>query len=199
MPFSLCLLMSVLLHSVLMISGILAHRYLGYTKILYFFGNCRLWNKGRYLPPSSLASLGASRCPKQCLDGYVRRHDQDGYLWLYTILFFEFLTPCPPWWGIVILIIGASSTILGVLYALMQHDMKTLLAYHSIENIGIILIGIGLSMIFKSYNLMALSSLAMIAGLYHVINHAVFKCLLFGCAGNIYYSTHTNNIEEFGG
>ena len=65
----------------------------------------------------------------------------------------------------VILIIGASSTILGVLYALMEHNMKTLLAYHSIENIGIILIGIGLSMIFKSYNLMALSSLAMIAGL----------------------------------
>jgi len=136
--------------------------------------------------PSNVSMVMSGVMIKTAIYGFIR-------------FYFEFLTPCPPWWGIVILIIGATSTILGVLYALMQHDMKTLLAYHSIENIGIILIGIGLSMIFKSYNLMALSSLAMIAGLYHVINHAVFKCLLFGCAGNIYYSTHTNNIEEFGG
>ena len=101
--------------------------------------------------------------------------------------------------GVIILIIGATSAILGILYALMERDIKTLLAYSSVENIGIILIGIGLSMIFKSYNQMALSSLAMIAGLYHLFNHAVFKCLLFGCAGNIYYSTHTKNIEELGG
>jgi hydrogenase-4 component B len=113
--------------------------------------------------------------------------------------YFEFLTPCPPWWGFIVLVAGASSAILGILYALMERDIKTLLAYSSVENIGIILIGIGLSMIFKSYNLMTLSSLAMMAGLYHLINHAVFKCLLFGCAGNIYYSTHTKNIEELGG
>src|SRR5574341_188645 len=105
----------------------------------------------------------------------------------------------PAWWGGVVLGLGAVSALLGVLYALMEHDIKALLAYHSVENIGIILMGIGLSMIFKSYNFMALSSLAMIAGLYHLINHAVFKCLLFGCAGNIYYSTHTKNMEELGG
>ncbi|MFO0793681.1 MAG: hydrogenase 4 subunit B [Candidatus Brocadiaceae bacterium] len=113
--------------------------------------------------------------------------------------YFEFLAPCPPWWGVVILIIGASSAILGILYALVEKDIKTLLAYSSIENNGIIIICIGLSMIFKSYNLMALSSLSMIAGLYHLVNHAAFKSLLFGCAGNIYYSTHTRNIEELGG
>ncbi len=113
--------------------------------------------------------------------------------------YFEFLTPCPPWWGFIVIIMGASSAVLGILYALMERDIKTLLAYSSVENIGIILIGIGLSMIFKSYNLMFLSSFAMMAGLYHLINHAVFKCLLFGCAGNIYYATHTKNIEELGG
>ncbi|MGQ3685320.1 MAG: proton-conducting transporter transmembrane domain-containing protein [Candidatus Loosdrechtia sp.] len=113
--------------------------------------------------------------------------------------YFEFLTPCPPWWGIIVLTIGATSAILGILYALMEKDIKTLLAYSSVENIGIILISIGLSMIFKSYNLTALSSLALVAGLYHMLNHAVFKSLLFGCAGNIYYSTHTKNIEQLGG
>jgi len=136
--------------------------------------------------PSNVSMVMSGVMIKTAIYGFIR-------------FYFEFLTPCPPWWGVVILIIGTTSTILGVLYALMEHDIKTLLAYHSVENIGIILIGIGLSMIFKSYNLMALSSLAMIAGLYHLINHAVFKCLLFGCAGNIYYSTHTKNIEELGG
>ncbi|HHT9104316.1 MAG TPA: hydrogenase 4 subunit B [Candidatus Wujingus californicus] len=136
--------------------------------------------------PSNVSMIMSGVMIKMAIYGFIR-------------FYFEFLTPCLPWWGIVILIIGTTSTILGVLYALMEHDIKTLLAYHSVENIGIILIGIGLSMIFKSYNLMALSSLAMIAGLYHLINHAVFKCLLFGCAGNIYYSTHTKNIEELGG
>ena len=113
--------------------------------------------------------------------------------------YFEFLLPCQPWWGVVILIIGATSAILGILYALVEKDIKTLLAYSSIENNGLIIICIGLSMIFKSYNLIALSSLAMIAGLYHLVNHAVFKSLLFGCAGNVYYATHTKNIDELGG
>ncbi|MEK6559358.1 MAG: hydrogenase 4 subunit B [Planctomycetota bacterium] len=136
--------------------------------------------------PSNISMIMSGVMIKTAIYGFIR-------------FYFEFLTPCPPWWGVIILIIGATSAILGILYALMERDIKTLLAYSSVENIGIILIGIGLSMIFKSYNQMALSSLAMIAGLYHLFNHAVFKCLLFGCAGNIYYSTHTKNIEELGG
>lgn len=136
--------------------------------------------------PSNVSLIMSGVMIKTAIYGFIR-------------FYFEFLIPCPPWWGFIVLVVGASSTILGVLYALMEHDIKTLLAYSSIENIGIILIGIGLSMIFMSYNLMSLSSLAMISGLYHLINHAVFKSLLFGCAGNIYYSTHTKNIEEMGG
>lgn len=136
--------------------------------------------------PSNVSMVMSGVMIKTAIYGFIR-------------FYFEFLTPCPPWWGVIILIIGAASAILGILYALMEKDIKTLLAYSSVENIGIILTGIGLSMIFKSYNLMALSSLAMVAGLYHVLNHAVFKSLLFGCAGNIYYSTHTKNIEQLGG
>ena len=72
---------------------------------------------------------------------------------------------------------GAVSALLGVLYALMEHDLKRLLAYHSVENIGIILIGMGAGMIFHSYGLMTLAALGFIGGLYHTINHATFKGL----------------------
>jgi hydrogenase-4 component B len=105
----------------------------------------------------------------------------------------------PWWWGITILVIGAASALLGVMYALMEHDLKSLLAYHSVENIGIILLGIGAGMIFQSYGLMELSALALLAGLYHTINHAMFKALLFLGAGSLLYATHTRNMEKYGG
>lgn len=105
----------------------------------------------------------------------------------------------PEWWGIAILVIGAVSSVLGVLYALMEHDIKKLLAYHSVENIGIILLGIGASMILASNGLYKLSAIAMTAGLYHTLNHAIFKGLLFLSAGSVVHSTHTKDMEEMGG
>jgi hydrogenase-4 component B len=105
----------------------------------------------------------------------------------------------PAWWGGVALSVGAISALLGVLYALMEHDLKRLLAYHSVENIGIILIGIGAGMIFHSYGLMTLAALGFIGGLYHTINHAVFKALLFLGAGSALHATGTRNMEEMGG
>jgi len=105
----------------------------------------------------------------------------------------------PWWWGFVVLVIGAVSALLGVMYALMEHDLKSLLAYHSVENIGIILLGIGAGMIFHSYDLDELAALGLIGGLYHTINHAVFKALLFFGAGSLLYATHTRNMEEYGG
>jgi len=105
----------------------------------------------------------------------------------------------PWWWGFAVLVIGAFSALLGVMYALMEHDLKSLLAYHSVENIGIILLGIGAGMIFHSYGLEELAALGLIAGLYHTINHAVFKALLFFGAGSLLYATHTRNMEEYGG
>lgn len=105
----------------------------------------------------------------------------------------------PWWWGFTVLGLGAVSALLGVMYALMEHDLKRLLAYHSVENIGIILLGIGAGMIFQSYGLYELAALGLMAGLYHTINHAMFKALLFLGAGSLLYATHTRNMEEYGG
>ncbi|MFQ5476839.1 MAG: hydrogenase 4 subunit B, partial [Nitrosopumilus sp.] len=103
------------------------------------------------------------------------------------------------WWGIGILAIGSVSALVGVLYALVERDIKRILAFSSIENIGIIFIGIGLSVIFASFNLMSLSVLAFVASMFHTLNHALFKGLLFMAAGSIHYSTHTKNIDDLGG
>jgi hydrogenase-4 component B len=116
-----------------------------------------------------------------------------------TRVFFDFLGTPPNWWGVTVLTIGTLSAVLGVLYALMEHDLKRLLAYHSIENIGIILMGLGAALMFLHTGHTVLASLALIAGLYHTINHALFKALLFLGAGAVLHSTHTRNMEEMGG
>jgi len=102
-------------------------------------------------------------------------------------------------WGIIVLFIGSISAVLGVLYALMQHNLKQLLAYHSVENIGIIFIGLGLAILFICKGYPMLGALAMIAALYHSLNHAVFKSLLFLGAGSIYQSTHEHDLNLMGG
>ena len=91
------------------------------------------------------------------------------------------------------------SAVLGVLYALMQHDLKRLLAYHSIENIGIILLGLGAGMTALSSGRAELAAVGIAASLYHVLNHAVFKGLLFLGAGGVVTATGTRQIEEMGG
>jgi hydrogenase-4 component B len=116
-----------------------------------------------------------------------------------TRVCFDFLGAPPNWWGVTVLTIGTVSAVLGVLYALMEHDLKRLLAYHSIENIGIILMGLGAALMFLHSGHPALASLALIAGLYHTINHASFKALLFLGAGAVLHATHTRNMEEMGG
>src|SRR5262245_43866701 len=105
----------------------------------------------------------------------------------------------PTWWGALLIGLGALSAVIGVLYALMEHDLKRLLAYHSVENIGIIFIGIGAGLMFQSFGLPALATLGMVAGLYHTINHACFKGLLFLGAGSVAHALGTRNMEEMGG
>ncbi|MEK6776766.1 MAG: hydrogenase 4 subunit B [bacterium] len=105
----------------------------------------------------------------------------------------------PEWWGIAVITIGAVSSVLGILYALMEHDIKRLLAYSSVENIGIILLGIGASMTFRSHGLFALSAIALTASLCHTLNHALFKGLLFLGSGSVMHAVHTRNMEEMGG
>jgi formate hydrogenlyase subunit 3/multisubunit Na+/H+ antiporter MnhD subunit len=103
------------------------------------------------------------------------------------------------WWGILILIVGSLSALLGVIYALKENDIKRLLAYSSIENIGIIFTGIGLYVIFKVEGLEALALLSLAGACFHAFNHALFKSLLFLCAGSVVHATGTRNIEAFGG
>lgn len=103
------------------------------------------------------------------------------------------------WWGVVILCIGIVSAVLGVAYALMEHNIKRLLAFHSVENIGIILIGLGVSFIAFAQNNEFLGGLALVAALLHTFNHTLFKGGLFLGAGAIQYATHTKDIEKLGG
>ncbi|MDD5473097.1 MAG: hydrogenase 4 subunit B [Candidatus Methanoperedens sp.] len=112
---------------------------------------------------------------------------------------FDFLGAGTAWWGYLVLALGTISAILGILYAVVESDIKRMLAFSSIENVGIILIGTGASMIFFAGGMTTLSAIAAIAALYHLLNHSVFKGLLFMGAGSILFSTHTKNIEELGG
>jgi len=98
-----------------------------------------------------------------------------------------------------LLVLGVISAFWGILYALMQNDLKCLLAYSSIENMGIILIGISLSLIANYYNMPLLAALALAGALFHTINHGLFKCLLFLAAGAIDVCAHTRNLERVGG
>lgn len=112
---------------------------------------------------------------------------------------FDLIKTFPWWWGAIVLIFGLISAVMGVLYALMQNDLKRLLAYSSVENVGIILIGLGLSMIFTSFNMPLMAALALIAALYHSMNHAIFKGLLFMGAGAVLHATNERNMENMGG
>lgn len=120
---------------------------------------------------------------------------------VYGFVRFTFdLLGVPHWtWGIVLLVVGSVSALYGVLYALMQHDLKRLLAYHSVENIGIIFIGLGLSSLFFGLGLPRLGVLGLVAALYHTLNHAVFKSLLFLGAGVVAQRGHERNLEHMGG
>ena len=101
--------------------------------------------------------------------------------------------------GLIVLSVSLASGVFGVMMAIVQHDLKRLLAYHSVENIGIIGIGIGLGVIGLATNNTALSLLGFSGGLLHVMNHSLFKSLLFFNAGSVYQATHTRNIEQMGG
>jgi hydrogenase-4 component B len=103
------------------------------------------------------------------------------------------------WWGVLILLFGTVSAVLGVIYALKEHDIKAMLAYSSIENIGIIFMGIGLFVILSAADLSLLAAIALLGALFHTLNHALFKSLLFLTAGSVVHATHTRDIEHMGG
>jgi formate hydrogenlyase subunit 3/multisubunit Na+/H+ antiporter MnhD subunit len=103
------------------------------------------------------------------------------------------------WWGVLILTFGIASAVLGVIYAFKDHDIKGILAYSSIENIGIVFVGIGLFVIFTCEGLSLLATISLLAALFHSLNHALFKALLFLTAGSVVHATGTRDIEKMGG
>jgi hydrogenase-4 component B len=119
---------------------------------------------------------------------------------IYGLVRITSLLPAPPLeWGTLVLALGVVSGVLGVAYAVGQHDLKRLLAYHSIENIGIIVLGLGLAMIGRSLGRSDWVVLGLCGGLLHVWNHALFKGLLFLSAGSVIHATHSREIDELGG
>lgn len=104
----------------------------------------------------------------------------------------------PLWWGVVVLAFGAVSSVLGVLYALAEHDIKRLLAWHTVENIGIILMGVGVGMAGIALHQPVIAAVGLLGALFHLLNHALFKGLLFLGAGAIIYRLHTRDMEKMG-
>ncbi|MDP2811820.1 MAG: hydrogenase 4 subunit B [Rhodocyclaceae bacterium] len=103
------------------------------------------------------------------------------------------------WWGVVAMAVGLATALFGVLYSAVQNDMKRLLAYSSIENIGLLAVGIGLTLIFHAYRMEALAALALTAVLYHCLAHAGFKSLLFLCTGSVLHATGERSLSKLGG
>ena len=136
--------------------------------------------------PSHVSALMSGVMTKVAVYGFVR-------------IVFDLLGPPDWWWSMVVLGIGGITSVMGVLYALMQHDLKRLLAYHTVENIGIIFIGLGLALAFKAHDMALPAALALTAGLLHVFNHSVFKSLLFFGAGAVLTATGERDMERLGG
>jgi hydrogenase-4 component B len=105
----------------------------------------------------------------------------------------------PAWWGLCVLSLGAMTALVGILYCVVQKDLKRVLAYSSIENMGLILASIGASLVFRSDHLNILSAIAALVALYHMLNHAVYKGLLFLGTGSIYRATGSYALEKLGG
>ncbi len=136
--------------------------------------------------PSHVSALMSGVMTKVAVYGFVR-------------IVFDLLGD-PTWWtGMVVLGLGGLTAVLGVLYALMQHDLKRLLAYHTVENIGIIFIGLGLALAFQANGMGLAAALALTAALFHVLNHSLFKSLLFYGAGAVLTATGERDMEHLGG
>ncbi|MDR3513594.1 MAG: hydrogenase 4 subunit B [Caulobacteraceae bacterium] len=120
-------------------------------------------------------------------------------IYAFIRIVFDLLGPPQVWWSVVALLLGAFTAVLGVLYAMMQTDLKRLLAYSTVENVGVIFIGLGLALAFKAENLALAAALAATAALFHVLNHSLFKSLLFMGSGAVQGATGERDLERLGG
>ena len=136
--------------------------------------------------PSHVSALMSGVMTKVAIYGFLR-------------IVFDLLGAPAWWWSILVLALGGITAVLGVLYALMQQDLKRLLAYSTVENVGIIFIGLGLALAFRANDMGWAAALALTAALLHVLNHMLFKSLLFFGAGAVLSSTGLRDIEQLGG
>jgi hydrogenase-4 component B len=136
--------------------------------------------------PSPVSALMSGVMTKVAIYGFLR-------------ITLDLLGPPAWWWSLLVIALGGITAALGVLYALMQQDMKRLLAYSTIENVGIIFIGIGLALAFRANGMGWAAALALTAALLHVLNHMLFKSLLFFGAGAVLSATGLRDIEQLGG
>src|SRR6202043_1623336 len=136
--------------------------------------------------PSHVSALMSGVMTKVAVYGFIR-------------IVFDLAGAPAWWWSTVVLALAGITCVMGVLYALMQHDLKRLLAYHTVENIGIIFIGLGLALAFKTHGMIFAAALALTAALFHVFNHSLFKSLLFFGAGAVLTATGERDMEHLGG
>ncbi len=136
--------------------------------------------------PSHVSALMSGAMTKVAVYGFVR-------------IVFDLAGSPAWWWSLPVLALGGITAVMGVLHALMEHDLKRLLAYHTVENIGIIFIGLGLALAFKAHDMPFAAALALTAGLLHGLNHSVFKSLLFFGAGAVLAATGARDMERLGG
>ncbi|MBL8907383.1 MAG: hydrogenase 4 subunit B [Rhizobiales bacterium] len=136
--------------------------------------------------PSHVSALMSGVMTKVAVYGFIR-------------IVFDLLGT-PPWWAsLLVLIVGSVTAVLGVLQALMERDLKRLLAYSTIENIGVIFIGLGLALAFQENAMPAAAALALTAALFHALNHSLFKSLLFFGSGAVLTATHERDLDRLGG
>jgi hydrogenase-4 component B len=136
--------------------------------------------------PSHVSALMSGVMTKVAIYGFVR-------------VVFDLVATPQWWWSVLVLGLGGATAVMGILYAILQTDLKRLLAYSTVENIGVIFAGLGLALAFKSSGMPAAAALAMTAALFHVFNHSLFKSLLFFGAGAVLTATGTRDIEKLGG
>jgi formate hydrogenlyase subunit 3/multisubunit Na+/H+ antiporter MnhD subunit len=136
--------------------------------------------------PTHVSALMSGVMTKVAVYGFVR-------------IVFDLLGPPAWWWGAVVPVVGGITAVMGVLYALMQNDLKRLLAYSTVENVGIIFIGLGLALAFEANGMTGAAALALTAALLHAFNHSLFKSLLFFGAGAVLTSTGERDMERLGG
>ncbi len=120
-------------------------------------------------------------------------------IYAFIRIVFDLLGPPAWWWGALVLIVGGISAALGLLYALLQNDLKRLLAYSTVENIGIVFVALGLALAFQANGFSLGAALALTAALFHVLNHSLFKSLLFLGAGAVHSATGERDMDRLGG